>query len=98
MNYVEEIADAIRAEVPDHLLPPGDTRLLFLLYALLARSKGQNVAPEDVHDAWTVWMTARGEEHEALVAYTSLDPETRAEDDPFVAAIRKVAGRGATSE
>lgn len=92
MNYIEELAKAIEAEIPDDLLPSGDTRLLFLLYALLARAKGEKVAPEDVHDAWTVWMTEQGQKHEALVKYSQLDPPTRAEDDPFVSAIRRVTG------
>lgn len=69
----------------------GDTRLLFLIYALLARAKGEDVTSEDVHDAWAVWMTAQAENHEALVAFSQLDAATRAEDHPFVAAIRRVA-------
>lgn len=91
MNYLEELADAIKAEIPTELLPDGDTHLLFLLYALLARAKGEQVASEDVHDAWAVWMTTRREDHEALLEYSRLDSSTRAEDDPFTAAIRRVA-------
>jgi hypothetical protein len=66
---------------------------LFLLYALLARTKGQAVTSEDVHDAWAVWTLSRGEDHEAIKPYSELDASTRREDQPFVEAIRAVANR-----
>jgi hypothetical protein len=91
MSYIEDLAKAIEAEIPEDVLPDGDTRLLFLIYALLARAKGEDVTSEDVHDAWAVWMTARAETHEALVKYSELDAATRAEDGPFATAIRRVA-------
>lgn len=91
MSYIEDLAQAIVAEIPKDVLPDGDTRLLFLIYALLARAKGETVTSEDVHDAWAVWVAAQGESHEALVAFSQLDPATRAEDHPFAVAIRRVA-------
>jgi hypothetical protein len=42
--------------VPDRLLPEGDTKPLFRLYALLALTKGRSVTAEDVHNAWAAWM------------------------------------------
>lgn len=91
MNYLELTADALKSAVAPELIPEGDTRLLFLLYALLVRAKGEDVQPEDVHDAWAVWTIMRGDDHESLVEFRKLDTATRAEDDPYVAAIRQVA-------
>jgi hypothetical protein len=34
MNYLQQLAERIRAEVPEDALPPEDTRLLFLMYAV----------------------------------------------------------------
>jgi hypothetical protein len=38
-------------------------------------------------------MTYRGEDHESLVPFGELPPAIRAEDDPYVRAIRRVAPR-----
>lgn len=40
MNYVQEIAKAIRRKVPDELIPDSDADALFILYAVLCRTKG----------------------------------------------------------
>lgn len=93
MSYVAKLADEIRAEVRDDLLPAEDADLLFLMYALLLLSKGTAVTREDVHDAWVAWMTHLGKEHESLVPFDDLPASTKAEDDPFVQAIRRVADR-----
>jgi hypothetical protein len=91
MTYVESVAAEIRACVPDRFLPEGDLDTLFLLYALLCLAKGRSVVAEDVHDAWVVWMVMCGESHPSLIPFNALDSSTRAEDDPFVTAIREVA-------
>lgn len=90
MNYLQEVADRIRAEVPADAVPD-DADDLFLIYAVLALSKGTTVRRGDVHDAWSAWMTMRGEEHDAVRPLADLPEEIRSEDDPFVAAIRAVA-------
>jgi hypothetical protein len=94
MNYVEQVAKAIRNEVPEDALPESDTDSLFIFYAVLCLTKGSKVSGEDVHDAWSAWMTLRGEQHESLVPYQELPAEVRAEDSPFVVAIRRVAEGG----
>ncbi len=91
MSYVSELAEAIRAEMPEDLLPDEEADLLFLMYAVLLLAKGGDVTREDVHNSWAAWMTHRGELHESLVPFSELPPETRAEDGPFVLAIRRVA-------
>lgn len=89
-NYIDALADAIRAHTPPDLVPDeaDDPRSLFRLYALLALAVGKAVTTREVHDAWSVWMIERGEEHESLVPFDGLDAEVQAEDEPFVAAIR----------
>jgi len=51
------------------------------------------VTAENVHDAWTAWMTARGKEHDSMVPFGKLAPDVQLEDEPFVLAIRRVADR-----
>jgi len=92
MNYLDELAGQIRAEVSDEdVLPTPDTRLLFRLYALLALSNGADVQPADVHDAWVVWMLEHDPDHRSIRHFDELDEPTRQSDMPFVEAIRKVA-------
>src|SRR3954469_17224922 len=91
VNYLEDIATETRAELPPDLVPGEDAPTHFRLYALLLLVKGVAVDAEDVHNAWTVWMTARRPEHPALVPFAELTPDQRAADMPFVEAIRRVA-------
>ena len=56
MNYIDEIAQAIRARVdPGYELPKTDTQRLFRMYAVLALVKGIGVTAKDVHDSWSAW-------------------------------------------
>jgi hypothetical protein len=87
MSYLRELAIRIRDSVDSDLVPD-DSDSLFLLYALLGRTKGTAVSTEDVHDAWVAWCELRGEDHPSAVPFDDLSAETRAEDIPFVQAIR----------
>ena len=91
MNYISEIAERIRCEVPPDALPKGDTDLLFLMYAVLALTVGEDVRTEDVHDAWSAWMTYQDPTHKSIKPFAQLGRETQAQDQPFVEAIRKIA-------
>lgn len=91
MLYLEEIATRIRAEIPRHQLPDGETDGLFFGYAALALSSGERVTASEVHDAWSVWMSQKDRRHTALVPYDKLDEQTQAADEPYLAAIRSVA-------
>jgi hypothetical protein len=95
-NYVAEVANALRREIEPELLPDGDVDLLFLFYAVLAMTRGVDTTAEDVHDAWTAWMTATGQDHEAMKPYTDLPSDVQDEDVPYVRAIRDVARLRAT--
>jgi hypothetical protein len=90
-NYLDELAIAIYHEISPEALPDKDTSLLFRLYAVLARAKGEAVTREDVHDAWVVWMLQRDPGHRSIRPFKQLDTRTQQEDEPFVEAIRKVA-------
>lgn len=98
MTYLDEIAKAIRAAVPNDLLPKEeDLDQLFRLYAILARAKGEATTSADVHDAWAAWTLGRGDDHESVKPYDQLDGETKQEDEPFLRAIRTVARDAASS-
>jgi hypothetical protein len=79
--------------VPQEVLPEGDTDLLFLMYAVLALTVGENVQAEDVHDAWSAWMTYRDPWHQSIKPFTQLSSEMKKTDQPFADAIRKVAAQ-----
>lgn len=91
MTYLDVLADEIRRAVPSDALPDEDTSSLFRTYAVLLLAKGQEVTREDVHNAWVAWMLERGETHESMVPFADLSAETKAEDSPFMVAVRTVA-------
>jgi hypothetical protein len=93
MNYMAEIATSIRREVDPVLLPDGESDGLFLFYAVLALAKGTVVTAEDVHNAWAAWMTGSNPDHESIKRFSDLSAAVQREDEPFVRAIRHVAGR-----
>jgi hypothetical protein len=93
MSYLDELADAIRAEVDPSLVPRGDTTPVFRTYAVLVRAKGSAVTGSDVHDAWVAWALSAKPSHSAILPFEELDHPTQAKDQPYVDALRKVAER-----
>lgn len=93
MTYLSDVADEIMRELPPDLVPSEGAGDLMLGYAVLCLAVGQAVTAENVHDAWTAWMTARGQEHDSMVPFEELSPEVQIEDEPFVSAIRRVANK-----
>jgi hypothetical protein len=93
MNYLQDLAQQIRDEVPTNQLPDGDTQALFLNYAVLVLVKGVAVTNEDVHNAWASWMSITAPDHESIQPYDTLPKDTQGEDSPFRIAIRRVAER-----
>lgn len=91
MNYLQDIASRVREAIPADKLPDEDADDLLMSYAVLVESKGAEVTNEDVHDAWTAWMTKIDPDHGALIPYAELDAETKAQDSVFTEAIRRVA-------
>jgi len=93
VSYLDDLAVEIERQVPGDVLPNGETRSLFRLYALLALAKGRAVNVADVHHAWAAWMQERDPKHRSIKPFEALDAETQASDEPFVEAIRAVAER-----
>jgi hypothetical protein len=91
MNYLQKIAAEIRNNVPEDALPKEDTSQLFLIYAVLLLARGDDVSRADVHNAWAAWMSTRSEDHESIVPFSELPPETQAQDSAFMIAIRAAA-------
>jgi hypothetical protein len=95
VDYLTELAEAIRNEVDPSSLPDEPVEDLLRSYAVLALTVGESVTPADVHNAWVAWMLPREPDHPALVPFERLDRATAAQDAPFVQAIRAVARRRA---
>ena len=91
MSYIDELAGAIRQRVPERLVPRGDTDALFRIYAVLVLAKGESVEHEDVHDAWSAWMTASDPTHRSLKPLAELSSDVRDADSPYLEALRAVA-------
>jgi hypothetical protein len=89
--YIEEVADRIRRELGDVDLPEGNTESLFRLYAVLCLTVGRSTSAADVHHAWVSWMSETDPNHPSLVPLEQLDEAIAASDEPFAAAIRRVA-------
>jgi hypothetical protein len=99
LNYVDELAQAIRREVAPEVIPEGGADALFRTYAVLAMAKAREVKLEDVHNAWVAWMSDQNPDHHSLKPLAELPVEVQRLDQPFLDAIRWVAGeRGLGSE
>jgi hypothetical protein len=97
VTYIDEVAAAIRHAVPAGALPDTETDELFRIYAVLALAKGRNTVLEDVHDAWSAWMSGRDPAHRSLKPFSELEADVQAGDRPYLEAIRRAAetrGRG----
>lgn len=95
MNYIDALADRIwqLAEPKAVRMSNGDLPL-YRLYAVLARAKGTATTPEDVHDAWSAWMSGLVANHRSLVPFSDLEPHVQHLDDLYVAAIHAAAREG----
>lgn len=91
MTYIEKLAESIFQEVNPSSPLPEKERSLYLIYAVLALTVGEEVTRQHVHDAWAAWKALSDPSHRSLKPFWELTPEVQAEDDPFVNAIRRVA-------
>lgn len=92
-TYLERDAELIKQCLPEGVEAPEGSDELFLMYAVLLRSKGRDTQASDVHDAWSAWMIGRDPDHESIRPFDELDAETRGEDGPFLTAIRAAAAQ-----
>jgi hypothetical protein len=93
---MERLAAEIEAEVDPALIPRGDITWLWRIYAVLIRAKGIHLQASDVHDVWTAWAFSERPGWGALLPIEELDPSAQAKDEPYVAALRRVAARHST--
>lgn len=84
-NYVNEIRDAVRQELP------GIDEDLLDMYSLLVLVKGKETTLEDVHDAWSVWCNLTRPDHKSLIPFSELSEEVQELDRKYTNAIIKVA-------
>ena len=82
--FLESIAKDIRDALPPGTTVPEDSEYLFLLYALVATSKGTAATLSDIHNAWCVWKFAQDPTHPALVPFSQLPDNLQKEDEPFL--------------
>lgn len=91
LTYIDRIAEQIRSALPPKARPLEHADELYRLYALLALARGQDTTLENVHDAWSTWMSVHDPSHESLRPFRQLDASTRNEDRPYLDAIRRVS-------
>jgi hypothetical protein len=93
LNYLDRVATLVQRELGSMLPPGNDGQRLARIYALLVLVKGPNISVEDVHDAWSTWMTMSDPGHKSLRPFDMLDEATQAQDVPYLSALRRVALR-----
>lgn len=93
MNYLDSTAQRVEREIAPSLRPEERSGDLYRLYGLLVLIKGIDCTLQDVHDAWSTWMTTDQPDHDALVPFDELSPEAQEKDRPYLAAIKRAAGR-----
>lgn len=87
MSYVTEARDRLLARLGDTADDWSTEEQLLDLYTLLVLVKGDEVTPEDVHDAWAVARQRTRPEHPDLIPFDGLDKEVQAYDEPYADAI-----------
>lgn len=92
-SYLDKIAAELRRTAdPDAALADEDL-LLYRIYAVLLLSKGQDVAAEDVHNAWAAWASEHDPESRNLLPFKELSLSVQRKDQLYVDAIHQVAER-----
>jgi hypothetical protein len=92
VTYIEKLANEIYKRVNPGRSLPNDERGLYLIYAVLALTIGDQVTRRNVHDAWSAWKATTDPHHESVQPFDELDGDVQSQDQPFVRAIREVAG------
>lgn len=91
MNYLDLIAADIQRTADPEALPPDEDLPLYRLYAVLLLVKGQDVTPEDVHNAWTAWASEHEPENRNLLPFKELSLNSQKKDQKYVDAIHEIA-------
>lgn len=91
MNYIEIIVGKLKDRIGENALPADQPDELLRGYAVLCLTLGQKCSLQDVHDAWSAWMTGIDPEHESIVPFDRLATDVQREDGPYLAAILEVS-------
>jgi hypothetical protein len=90
MNYIEELRQAIWAELPNL----GED--LLDLYTLVGCVRGIETSNFDVHEAWSVWKNRTMPDHRSLIPFEELTAEVQDLDskyrDGIIRAVKAVRG------
>lgn len=89
MTYVEEVRECLVAAFPK--LGEAHRKDLLDQYTLLVLIKGEEVTPEDVHDAWSVRMSYIRPDHWSIIPFGELSEETQERDVKYALAIRGIS-------
>lgn len=88
MNYIKDLAEKIRNEIPESILPKVDNiDDLMNIYAVLALAKQDRITNEDIHNAWAAWMSNSNPDHKSITPYNELAVDVQAQDTPFKEAV-----------
>ncbi|WP_425524387.1 DUF7701 domain-containing protein [Clavibacter michiganensis] len=91
VSYIDRIATEVEHQLLVEHRPKKRSRDLYRYYALLVLTLGSTTTLENVHDAWSAWMTAERPSHPSLVPFTELSEEQQQQDRPYMEAIHRVA-------
>lgn len=89
MTYVEGVRTCLVAAFPK--LGEVHRKDLLDQYTLLVLVKGEEVTPEDVHDAWSVRMSYIRPDHWSIVPFSELSEEVQERDVKYALAIQGIA-------
>ena len=95
MNYLDRFAINIYRRVEPVGDPSDDEMALYRIYAMLALAKGKAATLEDVHNAWSAWMSGLTPSHRSLIPFGELDPSVQELDRPYLEAIHGLSDPGA---
>lgn len=82
MTYIDDVRREFRARCS-----MGDRTQLEDLYVFLALVKGEETTLEDVHDAWSVYMSRMKPDHFSVKPFGQLAPSVQALDGKYAGAI-----------
>jgi len=90
-TYIEEIATRVKnVWAPQCALTEGD-RTIYLIFAILALTKGTDTTKEDVHHALDAWNVLIDPEFKGVVPFDEMPAYIQNSAQPFVDAIHKVS-------
>lgn len=93
LNYLDKVAQEVERQLSADDRPDARATELYRLYALLVLVRGRHTSLQNVHDAWSTWMTAEDPNHRSLVPFIQLRPDQQEQDRPYLDAIHRTADR-----